>query len=196
MNWRHWLKPLPLIAALLLSTACGQSDSQPRAAEKSAKKAVQLSVLNYTDDYIDEVYVNRSWAANQMPHSGGGRFAGFAELPSRWDPNHKLTVRWRDEPLYHKDPNAFHQREVATEPYQQDDRGRMTFLWIAFFPDGVIKLYPTWVAPGHPDFPEGLLLPKLQCRLQHPDSDWCENSGRLLREKTRQAMEAAKEVTP
>ncbi len=117
------------------------------------------------------MYVNRSWAGNGFAHSGGGRVAGSAEVPKQWDPNYTLTIRWQDEPLYHKDPNAFYRREVATEPYQQDDQGEMATLWVAFFPGGVVKLYSTFVDPGHPDFPEGLLFPQFQCRRQHPDSD-------------------------
>jgi len=192
MNWRHWLKPLPLVIALLMTAACDRNTQQA----DDGMVGLRVTVLNYTDEYIDDVYVNRSWAGNGFAHSGGGRVAGSAEVPKQWDPNYTLTIRWQDEPLYHKDPKAFHLRKIATEPYQQDEEGEMATLWVAFFPEGVIKLYSTFVDPGHPDFPEGLLFPRFQCRQQHPDSDWCENSGWLKRDKARQARESATEGTP
>ncbi|MDF3839717.1 hypothetical protein P3W85_43295, partial [Cupriavidus basilensis] len=51
--------------------------------------------------------------------------------------------------------------------------------WVAFFPGGVVKLFPTWVGPGHPDFPGGLLEPTLQCRKEHPGSAHCEGPTEL-----------------
>jgi len=134
---------------------------------------LRVTVLNYTDEYIDEMYVNRSWAGNGFAHSGGGGVAGSAEVPRQWDPNYKITIRWRDEPLYHKDRDALYRREVATEPYQQDEHGRMATLWVAFFPGGVVKLYPALVGPGHPDFPEGLLAPSWACEKAFPGDPKC-----------------------
>jgi len=184
---------LTICIASLAITAC---DRHIQAAD-DGMVGLRVTVLNYTDEYIDEVYVNRSWAGNGFAHSGGGKIAGSAEVPQQWDPNYTITIRWRDEPLYHKDQDALYRQEVATEPYQQDEHGEMATLWVAFFPEGVVKLYPTFVDPGHPDFPERLLLPKLQCRQQHPDSDWCEKSGWLKRDKARRtAEETAAVITP
>ncbi|MDF3832530.1 hypothetical protein P3W85_06160, partial [Cupriavidus basilensis] len=90
-----------------------------------------------------------------------------------WDPNYKLTVRWRTEPLYLKDPDAFYERQVATEPYQLSETGGMGTLWVAFFPGGVVKLFPTWVGPGHPDFPDGLLAPSWACEKKFPGNPKC-----------------------
>jgi len=169
----HWLKPLGLVAALLATSACEQAEPPATAPADDGMTGLQVSILNYTDEYIDEVYVNGSWAGNEMAHSGGGGFAGHASVPKQRDPNYTLTIEWRTESLYLKDPEAHYTREVATEPYQQDKDGRMAFLWVAFFPKGAIKLYPTWVAPGHPDFPEGLLAPSWECEKSFPGNPKC-----------------------
>ena len=195
MNRMRWLAGLGLVAVLLAVAVWQRADLPPPAPIDNGRVPLQVGILNYTDDYIDEVYVNRSWAGNGFAHSGGGGFAGSAEVPREWDPNYTLNIRWRDEPLFHKDRDAFYRRDVATQPYQQYEPGGITMLWIAFFPQGVIKLYPTRVDPGHPDFPEGLLPPKLQCRKERPNSDWCEHSGWQKRDKERIARENAKEAT-
>ncbi|MDF3837643.1 DUF3304 domain-containing protein [Cupriavidus basilensis] len=165
------------LTLLLALTACKPSDA-PASAHDDTMVPLRVRILNYTDDYIDEVYVNSSWAGGMVKHSGGGG-AGSAQVPRQWDPNYKLTVHWRTEPLYLKNPDAFFERELATQPYQVDQRGRMTYLWVTFFPGGEVKLFPTLVGPGHPDFPEGLLEPKLQCRKEHPGSEYCEGPTQL-----------------
>ncbi|CAD5110455.1 DUF3304 domain-containing protein [Zestomonas carbonaria] len=163
-----------LLASLLLAlTGCEQPPPPPTKPAADRMVPLQLSILNYTDEYIDEVFVERSWAGNMVAHSGGGKFAGFAEVPRQWDPNYKLTVRWQTESLYLKDPDAYFEREVATEPYQQETPGGITFLWIAFFPEGVVKLYPTLVGPLHPDFPDGLTAPSWACEKQFPGNPKC-----------------------
>ncbi|MDG3821089.1 DUF3304 domain-containing protein [Pseudomonas aeruginosa] len=183
---------LSALVAMAL-TGCKPADPPPPAKADADMKSLQVSVLNYTDHYIGVVYVDGSWASNAMAHSGGGKFAGSAEVPRQWDPNYKLTIHWRDEALYEKDPQALYKREVVPEPYQMDESGRMTFLWVAFFPGDVVKLYPTWVAPDHPDFPDGLLSPKMQCRKERPNTDWCEHSGWVKRDQAKRqaAQEAA-----
>ncbi|MGU2316244.1 DUF3304 domain-containing protein [Pseudomonas aeruginosa] len=184
---------LSALVAMVL-TGCKPADPPPPAAKADTDMVpLRVTVLNYTDEYIDEVYVDGSWASNAMAHSGGGKIAGSAEIPRKRDPNYKLTIHWRDEALYEKDRKALFKREVATEPYQQDEKGRMATLFVAFFPDDVIKLYPTFVGPDNPDFPDGLLSPKSQCRKERPGTDWCEHSGWVKRDQAKRqaAQEAA-----
>jgi len=163
-----------LVLALLALAACGRVEP-PHAAPQADDGMVplQVSVLNYTDDYVNEVSVNGSWAGSMVAHSGGGSFAGSAEVPRQWDPHYTLTVRWRDGKSYDKDPEFFYERQVATEPYQQREPGGITMLWVAFFPGDVIKLYPTRVDPGHPEFPGGLLAPSWDCEKKFPGDSKC-----------------------
>jgi hypothetical protein len=169
----RWLRPLGLIAALLASAACERAEPPATAPADDGMTGLQVSVLNYTDEYIDEVYVNGSWAANAMAHSGGGKFSAHAAIPRQRDPNYTLTIQWRTESLYLKDPEAHYTREVATEPYQPDERGRLAMLWVAFFPNDVIKLYPAFAGPGAPDFAEGLLAPSWECEKNFPGNPKC-----------------------
>ncbi|WBG63361.1 DUF3304 domain-containing protein [Pseudomonas citronellolis] len=192
----RWLKPLVLVAALLATAACERAEPPTAPPADDGMTGLQVSVLNYTDEYIDEVYVNGSWAANAMAHSGGGKFSAHAAVPRQRDPNYTLTIQWRTESLYLKDPEAHYTREVATEPYQPDERGRLAMLWVAFFPNDVIKLYPAFAGPGAPDFADGLLEPKLQCRKEHPGSDYCEGPPQLWQKLRDGTADEQKEVTP
>ena len=192
----HWLKPLGLVAALLATSACEQAEPPPAPLADDGMTGLQVRVLNYTDEYIDEVYVNGSWAGNEMAHSGGGGLATHASVPKQRDPNYTLTIEWRTESLYLKDPEAHYTREVATEPYQPDERGRLATLWVAFFPNDVIKLYPAFAGPGSPDFADGLLVPKLQCRKEHPGSDYCEGPPQLWQKLRDGTADEQKEVAP
>ncbi|MDF3838288.1 DUF3304 domain-containing protein [Cupriavidus basilensis] len=169
---RNTLTRFLQIALLLALTACKPSDA-PAAAHEDTMVPLRVSILNYSDDYLDAVYVNESWAGSMSAHAGGGKVAGSAEVTHKWDPNYKLTIRWRDESLYNKDHHALYKREVATEPYQQYRPGGVTMLWVAFFPNGVLRLFPTRVDPGHEDFPEGLLEPAFECRRQFPGNPKC-----------------------
>lgn len=137
-----------------------------------------IGLLNYTDEEIDEVYVEGSWAANVPKHSSSTG-AGSAETPAFYDPTYKINVRWRNESLFAKDEKALFKNDLVPEPPQKDDIGRMTWLWVAFFPDGSVKIYPTWVSAGHPDFPDGLGDPKDECLKARPnDIESCySNSG-------------------
>ena len=164
---------LLLAASLLLLAGCGDNKPSPAPLPDNSMVPLQVSILNYTDDYIGVVYVNGSWASNMVAHSGGGKFAGSAEVPREWDPNYTLTIHWQTGELFDRDPDALYKREVATEPYQQYRPGGITMLWVAFFPDDVIKLFPTRVDPSHPDFPEGLLAPSWQCQKEFPGDAKC-----------------------
>ncbi|MEN5209869.1 DUF3304 domain-containing protein [Stenotrophomonas terrae] len=128
-----------------------------------------IGLLNYTDEEIDEVYVGSSWAANVPKHSSSTG-AGSADTPAFYDPNYKINVRWRNESLFKSDEKALFNRDMVPEVPQKDRLGRMTWLWIAFFPDGSVKLFPTFASPGDPDFPDGLIDPTKTCIRERPDN--------------------------
>jgi hypothetical protein len=121
-----------------------------------------ISILNYSDDPIGLVYVNDIWAGGIMSHGGGSSLAGSVGLPSMWRPGLTVTVHWRDDALYQKDRNGLHVSEVPIEPYVGDFYPGK--LYIAFFPGGLIKAFPTSLAPGHPLFPDRLDRPDTMCK--------------------------------
>ncbi|GEM_PF-6228766 len=133
---------------------------------------VRIGLINYTDEEINEVYVDGSWAANVPKHSVATG-AGSVNTPAFYDPNYKIIVRWRNESLFRKDSSALYHSSLVPEPPQKDGLGRIGWLWVSFFSDGTVKLYPAIDRPGADGFPDGLIDPAIACknaRMDHQDS--------------------------
>lgn len=149
---------LSALIAVFMLAAC-----EKHAAEEDEGWGLKLSILNYTDMPIGVVYVNGVWAGGMARHAGGGSFAGSIGLPAKWRPGMKVTVEWQDDALYFKDRNALYKADVEVEPYTGD---YLSFLWVAFFPDGKVKLFPSMYGPGRPLSPQPLrLTPGEACAL-------------------------------
>jgi hypothetical protein len=170
---------LLLALALLCLLGCNRSEPTAPAVLEGNMVPLKLSLLNYTDHRVNNVDVDGDWAGSVGPHGGGNKFAGSAEVPRQWQADFRLTVRWQDNEQYADPvwraggPIRYHQQILPVQPYQQDERGRMAFWWVAFFPNDVIKLYPTFVDPGYPDFPDGLLNPSQACAREFPGDKKC-----------------------
>ncbi len=141
---------LSALIAVFLLAGC-----QKHPVEEDEGWGLKLSILNYTDMPLGVVYVNGVWAGGMGSWGGGTSFAGSVGVPTKWRPGMTMTVEWRDDALYQKDKNALHKAEIEVEPYTGE---RPSFLWIAFFPDGKIRLFPSNYAPGFPQSPEPLRL--------------------------------------
>lgn len=186
-----WLCVL-LVSFSITASGCDDRESEARLLERERLMAIGqlpadhkpgdlvpmgIGLLNYTDEEINEVYVDGTWAANVTKHTSVTG-TGSAYTPAFYDPSYKIKVRWRNESLFKIDEKSLFEKEVVPEPPQKDSIGRMTWLWIAFFPDGSVKIYPAWVSAGHPDFPDGLQDPKEECLKARPDdSASCYGSG-------------------
>ncbi|WP_456282624.1 DUF3304 domain-containing protein [Cupriavidus sp. JZ107] len=141
---------LSALMAVFLLAGC-----QKHPVEKDEGWGLKLSILNYTDMPLGVVYVNGVWAGAMGSWGGGTSFAGSVGVPTKWKPGMTMTVEWQDDALYQKNKDALHKAEVEVEPYTGE---RPSFLWIAFFPDGKIRLFPSNYAPGFPQSPEPLRL--------------------------------------
>ena len=150
-----WLTASALVITVLTATFY-------KPAPKDEGLGLIVSILNYSDDHLGVVYVNDSWAGSMPYHRGGSSLAGSVGLPTKWRPGLTVTVHWRDDELYQRNRNGLHVAEVPIEPYVGDFYPGK--LYIAFFPGGVIKAYPTSLAPGHPMFPGGLDRPDVVCK--------------------------------
>ncbi|WP_253281395.1 DUF3304 domain-containing protein [Cupriavidus sp. HPC(L)] len=139
-----------ILIAVFMLAACDR-----QAAEEDEGWGLKLSILNYTDMPLGVVYVNGVWAGGMGSWGGGTSFAGSAGVPTKWRPGMTMTVEWQDDALYQKDKDALHKAEVEVEPYTGE---RPSFLWVAFFPDGKIRLFPSSYAPGFPQSPPPLRL--------------------------------------
>lgn len=177
-----WWLHLLLISILITASGCDDGKSKARLLERERLMAigqlpadhklgdlvpVRVGLINYTDEEIDEVYVDGSWAANVTRHSSTTG-AGSARTPAFYDPNYRITVQWRNESLFLKDESAIFTNSLVPEPPQKNELGYIGQLWVAFFPDGSVKLYPTVVSPGAPEFPDGLAEPKGACVAARP----------------------------
>lgn len=187
-----WWLCLLLIAFSIVASGCGERESRKQQLERERLMAigqlpadhkpgdlvpVRVGLINYTDEEIDEVYVDGSWAANVAKHSSTTGI-GSARTPAFYDPHYIVTVRWRNESLFLKDETGIFTNSLVPEPPQKDELGYIGELWVAFFPDGSVKLYPTVVRPGAPGFPDDLQDPKDECLKARPeDAASCYGNG-------------------
>ncbi len=128
-----------------------------------------LSGLNYTDMPIGVMYANGSWAGGLDAHSGCCGFAGGVGLPYPWKPGTKVVVKWSDDELFDKDPAALYAAKVEIPSYEMIYSG---FLWVAFLPGKKVKVYASRFSPGHPEFPDGLQVPRKICNESAECRDW------------------------
>lgn len=165
------------IALLLTSLlACSREPLAPPPVKEDTA-GLGVGLLNYSDIPVGNTYVNGEWAGGVRSHGGGGGTTPIAgiELPKRWRPGLTFELDWSDDVLYAKDPKAQYHRVVAVDPYKPIDFSQ-GFLWIAFFPNGVIKTVVSDYEPGWPGFPNDWEQPRNECRWGH--NPGCEN-GKL-----------------
>ncbi|WP_425496041.1 DUF3304 domain-containing protein [Paraburkholderia agricolaris] len=160
---------LGLVVVLLrVVVGCSRGTGSDSAAKSDAASAehesmgLKLNGLNYTEVPIGDFYVDGTWGAAIPSRIGswGSKFICCASLPHEWHPGLTVTVKWQDDNLYKKDPNAMASREVPVEKYEYFSDG---FLWVLFFPNDRIRVYASLWMPGFPDFPEGLQEPGESC---------------------------------
>ena len=150
-----------ITAAALLFAVLAFVVFKPKPSTQDSEIGLSVSILNYTDQPLGVVYVNDSWAGGMLIHGGGNSFAGSASLPRKWRPGLTVRVDWQDDTLYQKDRNALHRAVVPVSPYTGN---YPSILFVAFFPNQEIKVFPSSMGPGHPEFPEGLQRPETLCK--------------------------------
>ncbi|MDN7673519.1 DUF3304 domain-containing protein [Burkholderia oklahomensis] len=124
--------------------------------------SLKLNALNYTEVPIGRFYVDGTWGGNVPSRigSGGGTIICCVSLPNKWRPGLTVTVEWRNDEMFKKDPESMTSRVVPVEKYEYFSDG---FLWVLFFPGDKIKVYASQWMPGFPGFPEGLQAPNEAC---------------------------------
>ncbi|KMN16094.1 hypothetical protein TU87_22495 [Pseudomonas weihenstephanensis] len=148
-------------AAALLFAVLALVVFKKEPSQQDSEIGLSVSILNYTDQPLGVVYVNDNWAGGMLIHGGGNSFAGSASLPRKWRPGLTVRVDWQDDTLYQKDRNALHSAVVPVSPYTGN---YPSILFVAFFPNQEIKVFPSSMGPGHPEFPEGLQRPETLCK--------------------------------
>ncbi|KGC51985.1 DUF3304 domain-containing protein [Burkholderia pseudomallei] len=161
-----WLALLGSVAACSRAV----SEVSPQAGAKGAAvsqagddtMSLKLNALNDTDVPIGAFYVDGTWGSTVASRigSGGGQMICCASAPGKWHPGLTVTLRWQDDTLYKKDPDAMASRVVSVGKHEHFSDG---FLWVLFFPNDRIKVYASQWMPGFPGFPEGLQTPDSPC---------------------------------
>ena len=172
MKAAAWLGLVVVLLFVVAGCSRGtESDSTSAAKSDGEEMALKLNGLNYTEVPIGDFYVNGTWGAAIPSRIGswGSKIICCVSLPHNWHPGLTVTVQWRDDNLYKKDPDAMAHREVPVEKYEYFSDG---FLWVLFFRNDKIKVYASPWLPGFPDFPEGLQQPRESC----PDHFTLKNS--------------------
>jgi hypothetical protein len=153
---------VPLVIVSLAISACSRTADKSETKVADETMDLKLNALNYTDVPIGVFYVDGTSGANVASRigSGGGTIICCVSVPAKWHPGLTVTVVWRDDNMYMKDPKALASRVVPVEPYEYFSDG---FLWVLFFPNDKIKVYASQWGPGAPDFPEKLQAPDEAC---------------------------------
>lgn len=155
-----------LFAMLLLGASIAGCDAkeavQPVAEENEI--GLQVEGLNYSGIPVGVFYVNDQWAGNVGTFAGGHSVATSIGLPSVWRPGLKVTIKWRNDLLYAKNPEGLYTTVVDVPQYSGFRGGSF---WVAFLPNDQIKVYASQYAPGHPEFPNPELInPRQYCLIR------------------------------
>ncbi|WP_321813573.1 MULTISPECIES: DUF3304 domain-containing protein [unclassified Paraburkholderia] len=149
-------------AAESSSQANAQVAAPPGATGVDDTLDLKISALNYTDVPIGRFQVNDvgDGAVRARRNGGASGISCCVSLPAKWHPGVTVTVDWRDDVMFAKNPVAMARRIVQVEPYESFYDG---FLWVLFMPGDRIKVYASRWAPGFAGFPEGLQRPDEAC---------------------------------
>jgi hypothetical protein len=163
----RWFVMRVFALAVAACSRATDSPAQVSAHEASAAKAddtldLNINALNYTDVAIGRFYVNdvQDGAVRARGNGGASGTTCCVSLPARWHPGLTVSVEWRDDAMYARNPNALAHRVVPVERYEPFDDGS---LWVLFMPGDTIKAYASRWNPGFPGFPEGLQWPNEAC---------------------------------
>lgn len=126
-----------VIATCAILSACG----------RPSETNIQLTGINYTDEYISSFLVNGYDGANIFPHVGGGSYVCCVTIPTRWRPGLNVTVRWTNNYL---DEKQWKQKVVDIPEYKLDEIG---FLAVHFYPNDIVKILITNKSSRFPGYP-------------------------------------------
>lgn len=158
MRTQIWVALVLVLLATLVS-GC-KPEQQAQAAPQDEELGLEVQVLNYMDEGLDDVYVNGVWVGGMSSHAGGTSIAGAIGLPAKWHSGLTVEVEWQDDTLYRKDHDATYKAQVLVEPYPDGDPAS---LWLAFLPGNKIRAIASRYTPLNPKFPGGLKFPYDLC---------------------------------
>ena len=151
------------------SVASTASPSQP---QKAKSFASGITGYNFTNEGVQEYYVDGHYGSNLRSYGGGGSTSCCVRLPSQWQPDLTVKVDWvighwttpyetrKHLSVSEQAACCFTERTlsktVPIERYGPDDDGLQVF----FLPGDEIKVYVSRYGLGHEKHPSGMAYPK------------------------------------
>jgi hypothetical protein len=157
---------LALFVLLLVGASIAGCEAKEAAQPATEENEIGLQVegLNYSGVPIGVFYVNDQWAGNVGMYAGGSSVATSIRLPKVWRPDLKVTIKWRNDMLYAKDPKGLYTQVMEVPQYGSMLQGN---LWVAFLPNDQIQVYVSNYSPGHLKFPNRQLInPREYCLIR------------------------------
>lgn len=137
-----------LLIFCILISSCRNNERQEASQNSGMGSIVGV---NYTENGIQEFFVDGAWGANVSAYSGGGGFVCCAFYPKVWVPGFAVRVKWERSAERHADGSwkiISMERTVPVEKYEIEGN-----LYVLFFPDDQVKVYVSKVGVGSAKFP-------------------------------------------
>jgi hypothetical protein len=169
----RWRSLLAISLALLLIgalSACKPAAQAPPGPPPPMN--VGITGYNFTNEGVQEYYVDGSRGSNLPPLGGGGKTSCCVSLPDRWTPHLKVTVDWTighyTEPwekrkhmtVAEESDCCWTQRTLSkTVPVERygEKGGR---LQVFFLPDDEVQVWVYDAGPQNPEHPSGRGYPR------------------------------------
>ena len=152
--------------------ALGLAGCEPPAPRTPQPMAVGITGYNFTNEGVQEYYVNDSRGSNLPPYGGGGATSCCVRLPGQWTPGLTVKVDWtighytqpweirKNMTIEQEEACCWTQRTlsktVPVERYGDEGGGVQVF----FLPDDDIKVWVSDLGLGHERHPSGMAYPK------------------------------------
>lgn len=148
----------------LLAFALTGCDVATRNEQDDAFSPSGLSAYNYSNEGIQEFYLDGAWGSG-VGIGGGGGAVCCVSVPKKWRPDLTVTLEWRrsdcgkgvDENGWSNcrndpaNPTRIIKRTIPIEPYDRAENVQVMFL-----PNDEIRIYVSGLSPSHPEHPSGL----------------------------------------
>jgi len=159
---------LLFLSALLLLAGC-----KPEAPKKEEPVTVGITGYVFTDEGIQEYFVNDMYGSNLPAYGGGGATSCCVNLPAKWSPDLRVKVDWITghwtaplDKIQSMDITEAMKcclarralsKTVPIEPYEADKMGS---LQVFFLPDDQIKVWVYLAGPQNPGHPSRMGYPE------------------------------------
>ena len=161
-----------LIRWLALGCVLALAGCEPPAPRAPQPMAVGITGYNFTNEGVQEYYVNDSRGSNLPPYGGGGATSCCVRLPGQWTPGLTVKVDWtigdytlpwsKLEPMTPEQRSAccWTQRTLSkTVPVERyGEEGGL--VQVFFLPNDDIKVWVHDAGPQNPNHPSHMGYPK------------------------------------